>query len=442
MSDTATRTAAGRSDRPPAPAPAPAPVPLRRNAAFIRLWVGAGISRFGATVGMTAYPLLALWYTNSAAMTGLVTFAAALPNFLIQLPAGALVDRWDRRKLMLWSDLAGALSIAGVALAVFLGHVWIPQLMLAAFVEVTRGIFYDLAERATVRNVVPSEQLSSALAQNEARGAAIGLVGMPGSGLLFMLGRWLPFAFTAVADLVAVICLLFLRGDFKPVSAGPARRIHVEIKEGVRWLWQHRFARVLVGMFAASNLIFQMLMLTVMVIVRRHGDPAAMVGTVTAVGGIGGLAGALLAPRWTKRFSLRTTFVVGCSCWSLLIPSIVFVRQAALLAVVLAGIALVSGVFNVAAWTYQVQNTPDELQGRVNGTGRFLASGANALGGLVAGQLLDSVGIAATGLVISVLMLALTAAVTISPTARAQAREDAARPAEGGSAPEVQPGRA
>lgn len=424
MSDTLTPPIVDTS--PDDEAPQPPLKPLRRNAAFIRLWLGAGVSRFGATVGMTAYPLLALWYTNSATLTGLVTFAGALPNFLIQLPAGALVDRWDRRKLMLWCDVLGGLSIAGVALAVFFGHVWIPQLMLAAFIEVTRGIFYDLAERATVRNVVPPEQLSTAMAQNEARGAAIGLVGQPGSGLLFMLARWLPFAFTAVADLAAVVCLLFLRGSFRPAVSGPPKALHVEIREGVRWLWQHRFARVLVGMFAASNLIFQMLMLTVMVIVRRHGDPAAMVGTVMAVGGSGGLVGALLAPRWSKRFSLRTTFVVGCTAWTLLIPSVVFIRQPAELAAVLFGIALVSGVFNVTAWTYQVQNTPDELQGRVNGTGRFLASGANALGALAAGRLLDSMGIAWTGLVISVLMLLLTVTVTTSPTARNQAREDAA----------------
>ncbi|WP_405974466.1 MFS transporter [Streptomyces sp. NBC_00988] len=398
-------------------------VPLRRNIAFIQLWVGAGISRFAATVGMTAYPLLALWHTDSATLTGLVTFAGALPNILIQLPAGALVDRWDRRKLMLWCDIAGALSIAGVAVAVFLGHVWIPQLMAAAFVEVTRGIFYDLAERATVRSVVPSEQLSTALAHNEARGAAIGLVGQPGSGLLFMLARWLPFAFTAIADLVAVVFLLFLRGRFRPERSGPPQRIHTEIKEGIRWLWRHRIARLLVGTFASSNLIFQMLMLTVLVIVRRHGDSAAMVGVVTAVGGVGGLAGALLAPRWAERYSLRTTFATGLTAWTLLLPSVVVVRQPLVLAAVLAVIGLVSGVFNVTAWTYQVRHTPDELQGRVNGTGRFLASGANSLGALLAGWLLDSVGIAWTGLVISALMLALTTTVvTRSGWAAAETR--------------------
>ena len=407
MSETRTDRAAGLEDRPPG---TPL-VPLRRNVAFIQLWVGAGISRFAATVGMTAYPLLALWHTDSATLTGLVTFAGALPNFLIQLPAGALVDRWDRRKLMLWCDIAGALSIAGVAVAVLCGRVWIPQLMAAAFIEVTRGIFYDLAERATVRSVVPAEQLSTALAHNEARGAAIGLVGQPGSGLLFMVARWLPFAFTAVADLLAVVFLLFLRGSFRPERSGPPQRIGTEIREGVRWLWRHRVARLLVGTFATSNLIFQMLMLTVMVILRRNGDSTATAGLVTAVGGTGGLIGALLAPRWAERFSLRATFVTGLTAWTLLLPSVVVVRQPIALAAVLAAIGVVSGLFNVTAWTYQVRHTPDELQGRVNGTGRFLASGANSLGALLAGRLLDSVGIAWTGLVISALMLALTTTV-------------------------------
>ena len=414
----------GRPSGPPPPVPAPgdpAPaVPLRRNTRFIRLWAGAGISRFGATVGMTTYPLLALWHTNSATLTSLVAMAATLPNLLFQLPAGALVDRWDRRRLMLWCDLVGAAAIASVAIAVALGHVWIAHLMAAAGIESTRAIFYDLAERATVRQVVPPGQLSRALAQNEARGAATGLVGQPAGGLLFTLTRWLPFAFTAVADLVAATFMLFLRGDFRPAESGTSQRMGAQIREGMIWLWRHKIARVLVGIFATSNLIFQMLSLTVMVILRRHGDAAVAVGGVMAVGGIGGLAGALAAPRWTERFGLHTTFVAGCTLWSLLIPCVIVIRQPVQLAALLAGIGLVSGVFNVAAWTYQVQNTPDELQGRVNGTGRFLASGANSLGALLAGRLLDSAGPAWTGIVISALMLALTVAVAAGPAARAR----------------------
>jgi MFS family permease len=396
--------------------------PLRKNTAFTRLWLGAGVSRFGATIGMTAYPLLALWHTGSATATGLVTFAGALPNFLVQLPAGALVDRWDRRRLMLWCDAIGALSAVSVAVAVFLGHVWIPHLMLAAFVEITRGIFYDLAERATVRSVVHPDQLASALGQNEARGYAIGLVGQPGSGLLFGLTRWLPFAVTAVADVLAVVCVMLIRGRFRPERASPARRLHVEIGEGVTWLWRHRIARLLVAMFAVGNLVFQVLSLAVMVIVKGNGDSAFTLGVVTAVGGVGGMVGAVVAPGLTRRFDLYRTLAAGYVLWALLVPAIAFVRNPVALTAVLAGIAFVTSVFSVAAWSFQVRNTPDELQGRVNATARFLASGANSLGALAGGFLLDQAGVMSTGLVLGVVVLVVAVAVVSSPTLRAERR--------------------
>ena len=373
--------------------------PLRRNRNFVRLWIGAGISRFGSTVSMVALPLLALYVTGSAAQAGLVGFAATLPNFLIQLPAGALIDRWDRRTVMIRCDIAGFLALASVAVAAGLHHVWLPHLMLAAFVESSRGVFYDLAERATVRNVVAPEQLSSALAQNEARGSAIGLAGQPGSGALLTLARWLPFAFTAVAHVIGMCCILFIRTTFRPPQPQRKQRLHVDIREGIVWIWRNRFARVLIALFAVSNFIFQMMELSFMVIIRGDGHSPTVVGLVTAVGGLGGMAGAMLAPAWSRRFSLYVTFSAGMVVWAVLVPIIAFVRGPVELAAILAGIAVVTGVFNVVAWTYQLKHTPEHLQGRVNGAARFLSSGANSLGSLSGGFLLQTVGITWTGMV-------------------------------------------
>ena len=396
------------------------PVPLRRNANFIRLWIGAGMSHIGSTLGMTAFPLLALWTTGSATLTGLVAFASSLPTILVQLPAGAIVDRWDRRKLMLCWDTIGAIAIASVALAVAFDHVWIPHLMLAAFLESTRGIFYDLAERATVRNVVPAVQLSTALAQNEARGSTIGLLGQPIAGYLFTVTRWLPFLASAIADVIAIISVLLIRKSFKPPRATERRPIHVEIGEGIRWIWQERFARVLIALFAGSNFVFQIVFLSVMVIVHGNNQSPSLVGIITAVGGIGGLAGALSAPRITKRFSFRATWIVGFALWTLLIPLVAIVRDPLLLGLMYAGNSMVGGVFNVAGWTFQVQNTPDKLQGRVNATARFLCSGANSLAGLLGGFLLDRIGVTWTGTLLGAGVLVLLVTTITSASMRAK----------------------
>lgn len=401
------------------------PTPLWRNADFIRLWVGAGVSRFGTCVTMVAYPLLVLWHTGSATSTGLVAFAAALPNFLVQLPAGALVDRWDRRKVMIWCDVISFFAVASVGAAAMVDWIWLPHLMVAAFVQVCLGIFYQLAERATVRNVVTPEQLPAAIAQNQVRGSAIGLLGQPGSSLLFTLAKWLPFSVNAIANLVALVFLLMIKRDLRSQEPAPKARLHVNIGEGVQWLWRRKFLRVMTGVFATSNLIFQVLTLTVMVIVHSNGAPPAVVGVVIGLGGVGGMLGALTSSWWSRRASLYRTAVLGHVVWTLLIPLIALSSGYVGLAAAIAGISFIANLFNVVAGVYQIQITPEPLQGRVNSVASFLSSGANALGSLAGGFLIDKIGTSWTVGVMTVVIITLTIAVASSSTVRNESRAQA-----------------
>ncbi|MFE2105376.1 MFS transporter [Kitasatospora sp. NPDC059463] len=395
--------------------------PLHRNRDFTRLWLSAGISRFGSCIAMVAFPLLALYHTGSAAHAGLVGFAAALPNLVVQLPAGAFVDRWDRRRVMLWCDVIGLLTVASVAVAVARDEVWLPHLMLAAFVEMSLATFYDLAERAAVRSVVSTEQLPTAMSRNEARGSAIGLLGQPASGLLLSAAHWLPFGFMAAANLLALGMLARLRRDLRAVvGERSGRRLYTDIRDGVSWLWRRKFARFLVGFFAGSNLIFQVLALTVMVIIQRNGGSPADFGIVAAARGIGGIAGSLVEPHLSRRYRLHTVLVIVTTLWVVLMPFVALLHRPVALALVLGGLSFASGILNVAAWVFQVQNTPDEMQGRVNGTARFLGAGFNSLGALGCGYLLDAIGTTRTSMLLWAAVAALAAVVGFSRTARTE----------------------
>ncbi|MFF7591961.1 MFS transporter [Kitasatospora purpeofusca] len=396
--------------------------PLRANKDFLRLWIGAGVSRFGSTVSMVAYPMLVLWQTGSATATGAVGFAATLPNLLVQLPAGALVDRWDRRRVMLRCDLVRLLAFAAVAVAAWHGAVWLPLVLAAAFVEGTLGILYGTAEQAAVRSVVPVGQLPAALSQNQARGAAIGLLGQPLSGLVFTLVRWLPFALTAALNAVALVCLLLIRRDLRPVRTEPPKRLHVDIKDGLVWLWRRRFLRIMTGVFAGSNLVFQVLGLTLMVVIKENGGSPTTLGVVSAVGGTGALLGALAAGWWSARFRLYTTAVLGHVIWLVLIPLLAVQHDVVVIAAVATVVMFVASVFNVSGSVYMARTTPEELQGRVTGTSAFLTSGANALGSLLGGYALAHLGAARTGLGIGAVLLVLTLTVALSPTVRAETR--------------------
>ncbi|HOZ60446.1 MAG TPA: MFS transporter, partial [Nakamurella multipartita] len=161
------------------------PTQLRHNRTYLLLWTGAGVSMLGSRMSAIAYSLVVLWATDSATSTAMVTFAALLPFLLTQLPAGVLVDRLDRRRVMIGCDI-GRVALIGVALTtVALGHVWVPLLMVIAFCEGSLTEMYSIAERAAVFTVVPDEQLGVAVGANEARSEAAGLIGQPIGTFLF-----------------------------------------------------------------------------------------------------------------------------------------------------------------------------------------------------------------------------------------------------------------
>src|SRR5918912_3723592 len=98
------------------------PVALRKNRDFMLLWSGQAASELGTRAAWLAYPLLVLALTDSPAKAGIVTFVNRFPFFLFSLPAGALVDRWNRRRIMLLCDAGRALGVGSIALTLALGR--------------------------------------------------------------------------------------------------------------------------------------------------------------------------------------------------------------------------------------------------------------------------------------------------------------------------------
>src|SRR5215469_1582573 len=134
-----------RDAAPNAAQPSQSSASLWRNRDYLLLWVGQTLSDTGSAVSELAFPLLVLAVTHSAAQAGFVAALRALPALLLTLPAGALVDRWDRRHLMLACDAGRALALASIPTAYVFGWLSIWQLSAAAFGEGALAIIFDLA---------------------------------------------------------------------------------------------------------------------------------------------------------------------------------------------------------------------------------------------------------------------------------------------------------
>src|SRR3954468_16292414 len=189
--------------------------PLWRNRDFIVLWSGQVVSTIGTRVTGVAYPLLVLAETGSPAKAGVVGFAQTLPYILFYLHAGALVDRWDRKRTMIVADGGRTLALGSLAIALALDEFTFAQVVVVAFVEGSLFVFFSLSESAALPQIVPKEQLPTAVAQNQARIQGADLVGQPLGGALFGLSRLLPFAADAISYSVSFVSLLFVRPAFQ-----------------------------------------------------------------------------------------------------------------------------------------------------------------------------------------------------------------------------------
>ncbi len=394
------------------------PPSLWRNRDFMLLWTGQVVSTVGVRVTSLAFPLLVLATTGSPAKAGLVGFAQTLPFLLCYLPAGAYVDRWDRKRVMLVSDAGRALAIGAVAVAVVMDTASLPLLMVAAFVEGALFVFFQLAESSALPHVVPRSQLPAALAQNQAREQGAELAGQPLGGVLFGIGHMLPFVFDALSYVVSFVTLCFIRprlqGEREPVST----RLRADIAEGIRWLWHQRFLRAMVSLIGVTNLAFNALTLTLIVRAQQLGATPAQIGLMFAGYGGAAILGALTAPALQRRLPARVIIIGALWWWAAGFALVAVAPTIVWLGVVAALSALVGPAFNVVVTVFRYALTPDRLQARVLSVGRLVAWGTIPIGTLGGGLLLEAAGAVPTVLVLAAIITAVAITATALPVVR------------------------
>ncbi|MFI7708826.1 MFS transporter [Nonomuraea sp. NPDC049480] len=390
--------------------------PLRRNRDFVLLWSATLASTLGSQVASVAYPLLALELTGSAVHAGLIGSAAMAAGIALRLPAGALVDRWDRRRTMLSCDLMRAALVAATVAGSLLGLLDWRMLLAAAVISGACGVFFHPAETAMLRRVVPAEHLPQALAHNEARQYGASIAGPPLGGLLFNLGRTVPLAGELLAYLLSFAAVLAIKSP-TPATADRSRTLLRDIAEGLRWTWRQRFLRVLLVTAAGFSLVFSALTLTAIVAARQSGAAPADVGLMMAISGAGGLLGALAAPRLQRR---KPAAVVLAMFWvaAAAIPAMAVHPTAWAIGALLAAAFFLAPAANAILYTYQMTITPDHLQGRVISSLALIGSAVTPVGPLASGLILDRWGVTAALLSIASVMAVVALGATLSRTIR------------------------
>ncbi|WP_367128071.1 MFS transporter [Saccharothrix sp. HUAS TT1] len=395
-------------------------VSLWRNRDFRLVWAGQTLSSLGNGVSQLAYPLLMLALTGSAAMAGALAAVRAVPYLVLGLPAGALVDRWDRKRTMVLCDLGRAVNVATVPVALAFSALTPAHLFATGLVGGVLHVFFSAAENAVLPNVVDRGQLTTAVSAAETAQAATGVVAGPVGGALLQLFRGLPFLVDAVSFLASALCLSLVRADFRAEGAGERARtrLRTEVAEGVRWLWDHRPLRSIALTAAGLQVAISGVSL-VAIVAAGDASPTAIGGLFAALG-VGGVVGAVIAPKLKARLGLGGLLLSVLWLQAVLWVALAFAGDLVAVGVVLALFTVSMPCFGVAALSYQLEVTPDHLLGRVGATFSLSIWAATPVGAAAAGVLLDAVTPRATSLVFAgwVVALAILASATRSHSRR------------------------
>jgi len=293
-----------------APRPQPAGhLPLRRNLSFQTLWAGSAASTLGLSVADIAYPLTILALTGSPAEAGLFAAGQTAGMILAGLPAGHLADRKSPRALLIGAEAGRALITAAVVAALVMGWLTFPMLLVAAVLLGAGQPVVSATRILLVRAVVPAEQLTSALAQDEIRINGAELAGPPLGGALYglrVLAHAVPFLLTAASFVLSLVSALLVRaggaGDpagrsadqaaAQPAGNGAASR--PGMLAGITAIWGNTLFRSATMLLALLNTVGAGLNLIAVVILRSQSVSPAMIGVALAGAAVGGLAGAPL----------------------------------------------------------------------------------------------------------------------------------------------------
>jgi MFS family permease len=396
---------------------------LSRNRNFTLLWGSMLLSDFGFNGAAIAFPLLVLATNGSAADSGFVLGTVATAQLAAGLPAGALVDRWNRKYIMLCCEAAQAIGGASLVAAIMLHALSILQLVIVAAVIGVSAALFEPAEDATLPNVVQDDQVPKAVAMNAARTSLANLSGTAAGGFLFAVGRMVPFAVDMVSHALAFFGLIFLRLPPREVKREPISQLHREMLEGLRWVWQQRLIRVTTLCAVVLNLFFSAFYIVVIVLAHRRGISSGEIGVMAAMLGVGGLLGALLAPSLTEKISPFMSIASVFWILTVLTPAAIFIRNGYLLGALLFAMALLPPTANTTIMARQLLITPDDLRGRLSGALGLMAGGAGAVGPMLGGVLIGLVSGNAAVLICAAGMAAITVLVTVSPTLRHFPRE-------------------
>ncbi|MFD2763009.1 MFS transporter [Micromonospora eburnea] len=404
----------------------------RLDGRFARLWAASTMSALGSGMAIVAAPLYVASRTDDPLVVSAGAAVAWLPWLLFSLPGGVLVDRVDRRRLMVVIDWVRVGVLVVLTAAMVTGRAGVALLYAVLFVVNAGEVVFRSAAQAIVPAVVLRSRLERA---NGWLGGGTqvmqNMVAGPLGGFLFVVAASIPFGVNAGTYALSAVLVGLVAGSYRG-SPEPGRRrsVRAEVAEGFRWLLSQRLLRTMTLLIGMLNVtLTAALAVLVLLATERLGLGSVGYGALFTCLAVGGLLGSAVGDRLIAAITATWTIRIG-----LLIEAGLHLALAASRSAVVVGVALFvfgvhSALWNIVANSLRQRLTPPALMGRVGSTNLFIAAGGNCVGALLGGMVAARFGITApywVGFVVALAVIALTWRVFDRATVAAAYAEPAA----------------
>ena len=368
---------------------------------FRKLWFGQGISIFGDQFTGLAIPVLAVTMLHATEwQMGLLNAFGTAAFLLVGLIAGAWVDRWLKRRVMIVSDLIRFATLISIPLLWFAGQLQIWHLFAVAAIVGVAAVFFDVAYQSYIPILVEKDHIGPANSYLETTNQVAGVAGPSVVGfLLTVIKAPMLLLADSVSYLVSVVALSTIRDHELPKPVEERRPLRQEIAEGVKFVWNQPLIRTIAFTTATSNL-FSVMIFTLMplYVLRTLGISTALWGAMMSAASIGGLLGAAATGKLIKLVG-EGPLIAGSALVSGLAFGLVPLAATASQPVAIVLLTVAEFVISFTVLTYNITQVtarqklcPKPLLGRMNASIRFFVWGVMPIGALVAGALATGFG--------------------------------------------------
>lgn len=386
---------------------------------FRKWFAGRTISTLGTEATAIAIPVLIFQQTGSPALTGLVSAVIVLPYLVFGLIAGGVADRMNRSGLMVASDLVGAMALISIPIAHLAGLHSTVHILVVTFVVWTAFVWFDAASFGALIAVVGKSKLAAANSALWSSATVVGIVVPALAGIVIALwGPEVILMADALSAVASALLIMRIRTDLRPTAVvdGSSEKLWRSIREGLRFIWASTTLRLATLGMAALTFAGGLAMgLLVVFFARALDAPQGALGVFFAAAAVGALLASLTLTRLRRRVGPGRLMVLAFLGFVPLLVLFAFVPAWVASLVIWTAWNFLRTLATINNITIRQEETPPELQGRVNMTGRMIALSGTPAGALVGGVLVEFVPIQVVFAMAAVPVLAVSLVFLRSP---------------------------